>query len=69
MQRSCVIESRFMMSNGGTDALEGGGETGSQVVLRRPRAQNREKGGGGGGLVNGVIKMNRPKSEYISPCK
>lgn len=66
-----MIESRFVMSNSaGTDALEGGGETGSQVVLRRPRAQNREKGGGGGGgLVNGVIKMNRPKSEYISPCK
>ena len=58
------------MSSSGTDTLEGGGETGSQVVLRRPRAQVREKGGGGGGgLVNGVIKMNRPKSEYILPCK
>lgn len=57
---------RFMMSTSGSDTLEGGGGTGSQVVLRRQKPPGREKGGG---LVNGVIKMNRPKSEYISPCK
>ena len=55
-----------MMSTSGSDTLEGGGGTGSQVVLRRQKPPGREKGGG---LVNGVIKMNRPKSEYISPCK
>ena len=44
-----------------------GGSVQQPVVLRRKAKSTRP--GNGRAALNGVVRLNRPKSEYISPCE
>ena len=50
-----------------TDTVGELGGTAKQAVVLRRKAKTTH--GGGRAVINGVVRLNRPKSEYISPCK